>query len=278
MKHIHWNHSAAILIAFGLFLSLAQSAHADKYVIPPQLHHEGLSFSPATTFDKPINLPANTANVEFVPPKPLKINDHQQHTKDLTKIVVTPTPGNNPQIVDAQAQTIMPTPTIYIAPAKPATVTPEEPTPTPKTTAKLFTPTPTTINLTPTLPPVTITVAANVGGLNADKLFNMANAYRQTKGLPAFEKEDRTCSLAASRAPEINAEVAAGTMHSGLRARNLPYWNTENIISMNSEEAAFNWWINDTIHREAIESSNKYSCVACSGNACAEEFTSFQPK
>ena len=131
----------------------------------------------------------------------------------------------------------------------------------------------------PTLPPPTTQpIKYSSWGLNADKLFDMSNNYRASKGLSAFQKDDTTCQLASSRAPEINAEIAEGRMHSGLQARKLPYWNSENIISYHSEEAAFNWWINDTIHREQIEGNYTYSCVACAGNACAQEFTNYQPK
>jgi len=279
MTHQRINRSATFVIAACIFLAFKiPSAHAAHFVIPPQLKLEGLAFSPSTTFDKPINIPTNTATVEFVKPKAMKINKPHHKTEELAKIVVTPTEPTETLLENTStSQQIIPTPTIYIAPAI-TRVTPPLPSPTPKITAKLYTPTPEITTVTPTTPPVTVTQAALAGGLNADKLFGMVNAYRQSKGLAPFEKDDRVCSLASSRAPEINGEVASGTMHSGLRARALPYWNTENIISMNSEEGAFNWWINDTIHREAIESGNKYSCVACSGNACAEEFTSFQPK
>jgi uncharacterized protein YkwD len=106
----------------------------------------------------------------------------------------------------------------------------------------------------------------------------MVNTHRQAKGLPVFQKDERSCQLAASRAPEIKGELAAGTLHSGLQARNLPYWNTENAIALPTEEAAFNWWLNDPIHRQAIEGGHTYSCVACSGSSCVEEFTSYQPK
>jgi uncharacterized protein YkwD len=156
------------------------------------------------------------------------------------------------------------------------------PTPSP-TETPLATRTPTRIP-TPTAAadtqtqPVSGSTQLSNGGLNADKLFAMANAHRQSIGLAPFQKDDRACQLAVSRAPEINGEIAAGVMHSGLRARSLPYWNTENIISMGSEEGAFNWWIHDQIHKEAIEGNYAYSCVACSGNACAQEFTNFQSK
>lgn len=115
-------------------------------------------------------------------------------------------------------------------------------------------------------------------GLSADVLFSLVNTHRQTRKLPPFQKQDAICSLATSRAPEIAAEIAEGRMHQGMYARKLPYWNTENIILMNSETAALNWWLNSPIHRKAIENNYTYSCVACSGNTCTQEFTNFTPK
>lgn len=146
------------------------------------------------------------------------------------------------------------------------------PTPSPDPTAK-----PTE---KPSEPPTETAkpVSLSNGGLNADVLFDMSNKYRADQGLAAFTKDDRACALAASRAPEIGEEIANGHMHSGLRARNLPYWNSENIISMRSEAAAFNWWINDKIHHDQIVGDYKYSCVACDGNNCAQEFTNFVNK
>lgn len=121
-------------------------------------------------------------------------------------------------------------------------------------------------------------VAATPAGLDADKLFELIQAHRQSLNLPAFKKDDRLCALAAVRAPEVANEVYTGTMHKGMYGRKLPYWNTENIIFMASEEAAFRWWINDKIHRDAIEGAYMYSCLACSGNSCAQEFSNFTPK
>jgi uncharacterized protein YkwD len=187
------------------------------------------------------------------------------NTKPLEAIVVTPTITPIP---DNHLTTLLPTPTLYIQPTK-------------TQLASTLPVTPTTANVTQATPvPATPAVAssANPGGLNPETLFSMVNAYRQAQGLASFQKDDRSCSLASSRAPEVSGEIAAGTMHSGLKARNLPYWNTENIISMNSEQAAFNWWINDPIHHDAIVGNFTTSCVACSGNACAEEFTSYAPK
>lgn len=163
--------------------------------------------------------------------------------------------------------------------AEPVKKTSSTPTPTTKLQATAS-PTPTKaaeVSITPTVKPE-VSSLSTVGGLDADKLFNMSNEYRKARGLTPFQKDDKTCALAASRAPEVSGEVAAGTLHSRLKARNLDYWNTENIIAMSTEESAFNWWINDKIHHDAIVGNFKYSCVACHGNSCAQEFTNYQPK
>jgi uncharacterized protein YkwD len=115
-------------------------------------------------------------------------------------------------------------------------------------------------------------------GLSAESIFTRVNAHRAALGLKTLIKDDRVCQVATSRAPEIANEIASNTMHVGIKKRNLPYWNTENIISMGTEVGAINWWLGDTIHRKAIEGPYKYTCVACSGYSCVEEFTNFQPK
>lgn len=202
--------------------------------------------------------------------------------KEKPKVLAAQTQAAVPAEKPTETPPIDPTPTIFAAnlvePKTLPSITPTtEPTVTPTKT-----PTPTPIEKpteTPnTPPPATPQSLANPGGLDAEKLFSMSNEFRAARGLPPFQKDERTCSLAASRAPEVAGEVASGTLHAGLAARALPYWNTENIISMNSEESAFNWWVNDPIHHDAIVGNFTYSCVACVGGNCAQEFTNYQPK
>jgi uncharacterized protein YkwD len=173
-----------------------------------------------------------------------------------------------------------------MGPEKPEEKETTKPTPT-KTSAPSNTPTPSTSKTepTPTEAPTTAptrnTQAAgntSTGGLNADALFSMSNNYRAGLGLAPFQTDERICSLAAARAPEIAAEIAGGYMHAGKDSHSFPYRFTENIITMRSEAEAFNWWVNDYIHRVQIEQNNTHSCVACQGNACTQLFTSFQPK
>ncbi|CAN5142277.1 hypothetical protein BH09PAT1_BH09PAT1_0150 [soil metagenome] len=255
--------SAVLVLVSCLSLTLPHVVHAQTLTLPQPFKHEGLSFSSPLNFEK-TGLLVKSISLEFGTVDEI---DVQPTTKQQIAIetIVTPTP--TPSTITtadltapAQHSSTIPSPTASL-----------EKSPTPTST-------PTPMLVTPTTTPQVITSPSNPGGLNADTLFNMVNAYRENKGLPAFQKDEKACSLAASRAPEINNEVATNTMHSGLRARNLPYWNTENIISMRNETEAFNWWINDQIHKDAIESNNTYSCMACSGNSCAEEFTNYQPK
>lgn len=117
------------------------------------------------------------------------------------------------------------------------------------------------------------------GSLSAEKLFALVNAHRASIGLSPFEQDGRVCEVVSSRAPEIENEIyGTSYMHAGFQSRNLPYWATENIISINTEEEALNWWLNSPVHRSAIQGAYKYACLACSGKSCAMVFTNFDPK
>ena len=232
-----------------LFL-LGGKVSADGLTLSQPYQHDGLIFSSPLSFSR---LPENLTpiNLEFGSNKIIIAQPDNEQDIEIENIV-TPTPVTKTRISSSPAQQIPSEQTPLSLPSPPQTTTPT---------------------------PTTITSFPNISsGLNADILFSMVNSYRESKGLLDFQKDDKTCSLATSRAPEIENEVTAGNMHSGLRSRNLDYWNSENIISMRNETEAFNWWINDQIHKDAIESNNKYSCIACSGNSCAEEFTNYQLK
>ena len=254
---------ASLCIAASVFFSGATIAQANTFMPPQQYNYPGLTFSDALTFTQPLSIPEPTAILSFAAQHKLMLSKNT-NKKPLEAIVLTPTLSalettnapkqSTPTISQQQTKTDLET--------QVPTTTPEPTTPVATTPATNYTPAPQT----------------NTGGLNADVLFSMVNNYRQSNGLPAFQQDAKTCSLAQQRAPAVAGEVASGNMHAGLKAMDLPYWNTENIISMNSEAAAFNWWINDPIHHAAIVSNNTYSCVACSGNSCAEEFTSYVAK
>lgn len=262
--------STALFSFIGTFASVVTPAHAQTFTLPVQFTYAGLTFNDPLTYAPTAKNP-QTVTLSFNIPQKIQVT-HQETNEVLGEVVLLPT------ITTAMTLSVLPD-------QKPPLVIKEdadEYDPTPAPSQKL-TSTPTTKPETsPTTPvtPVASTTQTNTagGGLDPEKLFAMSNAFRQSRGLPAFQKDERACSLAASRAPEIAGEVASGNMHAGLRARALPYWNSENIISMRTEESAFNWWVNDKIHHDAIVGNYTYSCVACSGNSCAQEFTNFQPK
>lgn len=115
--------------------------------------------------------------------------------------------------------------------------------------------------------------------LNSEILFALINNHRQSIGKTPFEKDERLCSLARERGPELYDEIfVTHNVHAGLERRNLPYWITENMAHYPTEEQVFNWWMGSTIHRRAIEGDYKYSCGECYGKSCAQLFTSFIAK
>lgn len=115
--------------------------------------------------------------------------------------------------------------------------------------------------------------------LNPEILFALINSHRASIGKPSFEKDDKLCSLAVSRGPELYDEIFVNyNVHAGLNSRNIPFWITENMAHYETEEQVFNWWMGSSLHRSAIEGDFKYSCGECYGNSCAQLFTNWTPK
>lgn len=131
---------------------------------------------------------------------------------------------------------------------------------------------------TPTPTPTPAPASAVPMGTDSYTLFQMVNDHRAKLGLASFEKDGRLCEIARNRAPQVNSELASGTLHKGFKALNLPYWATENIAAYSTIEENLHFWLSDYIHKKAIEGDSKYSCVACSGASCSQIFTSFVSK
>jgi len=269
MKRPLLHQFALFCVTISGFFCAAPLAQANTFTTPAQFNYPGLTFSNPLTYTRPpVSQPTTFINFSSQHHKLLLAKSKTK--QPLESIVLTPTLSVLTKASDNTAP--QPTPTIYLQPTGNDIPT-STPTPSPSSqpTEEPTTPPSVTPNYSPA-------PQSNPGGLNAEVLFGMVNSYRASIGLPAFQEDAKTCTLAQTRAPEVAGEVASGNMHAGLEAMDLNYWNTENIISMNSEQAAFNWWQNDPIHHAAIVSHNIYSCVACSGNSCAEEFTSYVAK
>jgi len=239
----------ALCILTTLFFACTSQAQAKT--TDTALTFAGLSFGGKTSIQPHFSFsPASSAHLTVT----------KKHTISLADVMNTSSPLPSPTSEPRQTPISQVSEQIIQSAVITATPTPIPPTPTPTTSSS------------------PLTTSSNPGGLNAYIIWSMVNAHRTGMGLPAFQQDPRSCSLAQARAPEILGEIESGHMHAGMYGRNLPYWNTENIITMNSEAGAVNWWLGDDIHRRQIEGNFTYSCVACSGHACAQEFTNFQPK
>lgn len=132
-----------------------------------------------------------------------------------------------------------------------------------------------------TVPEATPTQAQNApsgANLNSDLIFGLINQYRVSLGLAAFVTEPSVCELAQVRSAELASEVSNGTIHAGLYNRGLPYWIWENAKVGSNEEETAAWWLASSLHRQSIVGDYKFSCIKCTGNNCAQLFTSFSPK
>jgi uncharacterized protein YkwD len=114
---------------------------------------------------------------------------------------------------------------------------------------------------------------------SAEYLFKLVNDYRKSIGLDVLQKDDRLCTIAKTRGPELYDEIFVNhNMHAGFYAWTLPYYATENIVHTRSEDESFNWWLNSPIHRKAIQGGYTHSCVECWGDSCTQIFSSFVAK
>lgn len=114
---------------------------------------------------------------------------------------------------------------------------------------------------------------------SAEYLFKLVNDYRTKLGLAVFQKDDRLCTIAKTRGPELYDEIFVnGNMHAGFYAWTLPYYATENMVHTRSEDESFAWWLNSPIHRKTMLGSYTHSCIECWGNSCAQIFSSFELK
>ncbi len=129
---------------------------------------------------------------------------------------------------------------------------------------------------TPTITPIPTATPTN---LDANKIFDMVNAYRAQNGLGPFEKaSDEIQQLAQVRSTELINEGKIGAIHAGLYNRHFSYWIWENAKYGSDEAGTVAWWISSPLHRRSILGDSKYTAVACTGNYCVQLFTSLIPK
>lgn len=155
----------------------------------------------------------------------------------------------------------------------------EVPRPVHQSAAVFYTPpaeqAPTLPETTPTVPQPTPTPLVT---LDPNVIFDLMNAHRIAIGLTPFEKDPKLCEIAESRRGEIPGEIVSGYFHSGLFAKNLPFWITENMKYGSNEAGTVNWWLNSPIHRAAIEGNYKYSCGITLGDSAIALFTNWDPR
>lgn len=117
----------------------------------------------------------------------------------------------------------------------------------------------------------------NPAELSADKLFQIVNEWRVKEGYQQYEKSEFTCEISNQRLPEIKINFN----HAGFSAerfcpKDLDCKIGENLVEgYNSEEEAFNSWLNSPTHRNNLESDYTHSCIKCDSGYCVHIFSYF---
>lgn len=115
--------------------------------------------------------------------------------------------------------------------------------------------------------------------LNAKFLTLLINEWRIGQKLKPYVTDDRLCSLSNDRV----LKDERFDNHKGQKGRVYdPYYAipkgvtiSENIGISTSEYLLLQSWLASPTHAEALRHDYKYSCVACSGDYCVQEFSNF---
>lgn len=123
------------------------------------------------------------------------------------------------------------------------------------------------------------TSAKNEKILDADELTKLINQHRAKLGLPAFIEDETTCKFAKFRAQDVRNDKFP---HEGFRSYVNKYkftsvFSENNTGAFYTSNALDNWLASKKGHKEALEGTWKYACVACDDidHVCVQIFTSY---
>lgn len=113
--------------------------------------------------------------------------------------------------------------------------------------------------------------------IDSDKLLSLINSWRKSQGFAEYIKDNRLCEIAKDRADDTVCRRAE-CVHDGFvqKYSNYSFVIAENITGAYSEQDALDRWLSSKPHRNTLEKSYKYSCVACKGQLCVQIFSSFK--
>lgn len=141
---------------------------------------------------------------------------------------------------------------------------------------KVSEPTAKTIKSKPYVPPT----SAPVEYVTGDNVFQVVNEWRIKEGYQPFKESEDTCRIATLRAPQLKSDYS----HKGFlellkkQPSGVPYgkYFSENIASNQVfPERYLGSWLSSPLHRKALETNYKYSCIKCDSGYCVQIFSYF---
>ncbi len=110
--------------------------------------------------------------------------------------------------------------------------------------------------------------------LDAEKLFNLINQWRNSEGREIFTKDDRICELTNIRANDTPLDNHKGFVEL-MKKSTLPSKMVfeENLAFDWSEQKMLDGWLTSASHAATLRKDYKYSCVSCKGNYCVQIFS-----
>lgn len=121
------------------------------------------------------------------------------------------------------------------------------------------------MNITPT----------NQEGINAGKLSQIINKWRESENRKPFIRADDLCKYADKRAIEIQYEFSHWEFQSSMDSPYLENYSRvgENLsYDLPDEESTLNAWLNSASHAANLRYEYDHDCIVCRGTKCAHIF------
>lgn len=110
--------------------------------------------------------------------------------------------------------------------------------------------------------------------LDSDKLFQIANKWRVEKGYQLYKTSSLSCEVASIRSFEIRKKFS----HDGFEAKRFCFGCSlgENLSQgFETEDEAFEGWLNSPAHLENLQKDFPNSCIKCINSSCVHIFSNF---
>lgn len=111
--------------------------------------------------------------------------------------------------------------------------------------------------------------------ISDEKLWNIVNNWRESKGFPRYQVDAGTCNLASARVIEIQNEYSHKMFFNHLNDFRHTLLGENLSDGYSNETEILDNWLNSPTHAKNLYDPFTHSCIKCLNNRCVHIFASY---